>query len=77
MAILDRICINDLQQKVNLLPWQEAGLQYTASGYGRKIPTSRMVRLPGDQRWRRVYCCCYSNAGTCYVVKGKDWIVVY
>lgn len=48
MAILERFCIDDLEQKVNLLPWQEAGLQYTASGYGHKIPTARMVRLPGD-----------------------------
>jgi hypothetical protein len=46
----------------------------TRSGYGRRIPTSRMVRLRG--RWRRVYCCIYSNIGTCYVEQGKDWVVV-
>ena len=49
----------------------------TASGYGRRIPTSRMVQIPGSPRWRRVYCCCYSNAGTCYVTRGKDWIVIF
>jgi len=75
--ILDRIDINTLETKESLLPWQEQGRMYTASGYGRKIPTTRMVKLPGDHRWRRVYCCIYSNVGTCYVLKGKDWIVIY
>ena len=36
-------------------------------GYGRKIPTGYMVRLD-DNRWRRIYCICYSNIGTLYVV---------
>jgi hypothetical protein len=35
-----------------------------------------MVRLPGDKRWRRVYCMIWSNIGTCYVlVKGQRVIV--
>jgi hypothetical protein len=68
--------LEDLEHKDSLLWWQKQGLSYTASGYGRKIPTSKMVRLPGDKRWRRVYCCIYSNIGTCYVVRGKDWIVI-
>ena len=41
------------------------GLQETASGYGRRLTTPRMVYLEG--RWRRVYVCCYSNSGTAYV----------
>lgn len=62
--------------------WQAQGLQYTASGYGRRIPTQWVVQLPGSARWRRVYVCCYSNAGTAYVegARGADgkraWIVV-
>ena len=62
--------------------WQLRGLSFTSSGYGRRIPTRWMVRLPGSARWRRVYCCIYSNAGTCYVdgPVGPDgkraWIVV-
>ena len=48
----------------------------TQSGYGRKLPTQWMVKLPGSNRWRRVYCCIYSNIGTCYVTKGSDWIVI-
>lgn len=51
--------------KVSRLPWQEKGLQYTASGYGRKIPTQYMVHLNG--KWRRVYCAIFSNSGTLYI----------
>ena len=43
------------------------GLSFTATGYGSRIPTRNMVLFRG--RWRRVYCCIYSNAGTCYVGK--------
>jgi len=43
----------------------DAPRYFTASGYGRRIPTRTMVRFNG--RWRRVYCCIYSNAGTCYI----------
>lgn len=47
--------------------WQEKGLSFTASGYGRRIPTRRMVHF--NRRWRRVYCCVFSNSGTCYIGK--------
>ena len=50
------------------------GRELTASGYGRRVPTRHMIRHDG--RWRRVYCCIFSNAGTCYIEQGKDWIVV-
>ena len=49
------------------LPWQRAGLQQTASGYGRKLTSSRVVRLP-DGRERRIYVTQYSNAGTAWIV---------
>lgn len=60
--------------------WHTAGKQFTASGYGKRIPTEFVVRL--EKRWRRVYCCIYSNIGTLYVEgpKGEDgkrpWRVV-
>jgi hypothetical protein len=45
-------------------------------GYpGRKIPTAHMVQLR-DKRWRRVYVCQISNAGTAYVLVGNDWRVI-
>jgi hypothetical protein len=54
--------------------WQKRNLMYTSTGYGKKIPTDKMVRFEG--RDRRVYCCIYSNAGTCYIVyKGEDIII--
>jgi len=69
--------LTDLESKEAPLPHHTAGLSYTASGYGERIPTTRMVKIPGSPRWRRVYCCIFSNAGTCYVTQGKDWIVIY
>jgi hypothetical protein len=41
------------------------GLQYTASGYGSRIPTEHMVQHEG--KWRRVYCAIFSNVGTLYI----------
>lgn len=53
--------------KINRLWWQEKGLSYTASGYGKRIPTEYMVKFNG--KWRRVYCRIYSNCGTLYIGK--------
>ena len=54
------------------LPWQRLGLSYTASGYGRRIPTTRMARFPGETRWRRVFVAIWSNAGTTYIEDRKN-----
>lgn len=43
----------------------------SASGYGNRIPAPYMVRI--NDRWRRVYVCQYSNAGTAYVGKPGAW----
>lgn len=48
-----------------LLDWQRLGLHYTATGYGTKIPTSKVIKW-SDGKARRVYCDIYSNAGSCY-----------
>jgi hypothetical protein len=55
--------------KENYLEWQKMGLSYTATGYGAKIPTTFMVSFAN--RWRRVYCKCYSNLGTLYCIIDK------
>jgi len=76
------LCVNGVPTPTEVRPlwWQQKGLNYTASGYGRRIPTQYVVRV--ENRWRRVYCCIYSNAGTCYIdgPKGADgkreWLVV-
>lgn len=52
------------------LPWQERGLMYTATGYGAKIPTSKVIHFEG--RERRIYCTIYGNAGTAWItVRGQ------
>lgn len=60
--------------KIDLLWWQIQGLQYTASGYGSKIPTKYKVQY--NKRWHRVYCMIYSNAGTYYIISKGEKIIV-
>jgi len=56
------------------LEWQRKGLSFTASGYGKRIPTHYKLRYRG--RLYRVYCCIYSNIGTIYITsKGVDLII--
>ena len=52
-----------------LLPRQKMNLQYSASGYGRKIPTSKMIKI--GKKFYRLYCCIFSNVGSCYIIKNK------
>lgn len=68
--------LEDLEQKHAPMEHHKRGLSYTRTGYGKKIPTDRMVRLPGSNQWRRIYVCIFSNIGTAYVTQGKDWIVI-
>tara|TARA_A100001201_G_C3968473_1_gene164854 strand:- start:250 stop:495 length:246 start_codon:yes stop_codon:yes gene_type:complete len=50
--------------------WHERGLQQTASGYGRKLTTPYKVEHNG--RLYRVYCVCFSNAGSLYILPGGE-----
>lgn len=69
--------IQDLPHKRVPLWWQKQGLTYTRTGYGRRIPSELMVQLPESQRWRRVYVCIFSNAGTAYVPdRDGNWTVI-
>ena len=54
-------------------PWGMTALGYTKrSG----APTSYLIRLAGETRWRRLMCWCFSNNGTLFVrVKGEPHIV--
>lgn len=56
--------------KRSLMPHHVAGLQFTATGYGSRIPTEYMIWVDG--RWRRVYCIIYSNSGTLFIGKKYD-----
>lgn len=71
-----RYWLSEIEHKVKLLWWQEKGLQYTRSGFGGKIPTPMMVRLPDCKIWRRVYMMIYSNLGTCYIMKNNKRIII-
>lgn len=64
-----------LECDVKPMWWQEKGLQYTASGYGSKIPTQYVVKH--NNRWKRVYCRIYSNVGTLYILHGKERIIIH
>ena len=66
----DSFLTERVEIKTELLPWQERGLSYTATGYGRRIPTPYKVKTGG--KWRRVYCCVFSNSGTLYIGKLSD-----
>jgi hypothetical protein len=71
---LHSIWADEHEVKEQPLWWQLQGLQQTATGYGGKLTTSRMIRYAG--RWRRIYCMCYSNSGSCYIlVKGETIFV--
>ena len=50
----------------------------TVDGYTKRsgAPTSYMIRLEGETRYRRVMCWQFSNSGTLFVrFKGADLIV--
>lgn len=65
-----------VENKVAPMEHHKRGLMWTATGYGSKIPTERMVKYEG--RWRRVYCAQYSNTGTLYIVmQGEKHSVVF
>lgn len=42
--------------------WMKMGLQETASGYGRRLNTGKMIHYGG--RLYRLYATCYSNAAS-------------
>ena len=63
----DSYLTQEVEVKHAPLAWQLQGLQFTATGYGSRIPTEYMVKHEG--KWRRVYCIVYSNAGTLYIGK--------
>ena len=55
--------------------WHERGLQQTASGYGRKLTTPYKTSYNG--RMYRVYCICFSNSGTLYVISKGERLYIH
>jgi hypothetical protein len=54
--------------------WQEAGLSFTATGYGSRIPT--VYKMYYNSRWHRVFHMIYSNSGTTYIETKDHKIIV-
>jgi len=71
----DGVYVNDGYALTTKKLWfQEMGWQYSATGYGSKIPTVYMLKI-GKISYR-VYCRIYGNIGTTYIIsKGKKYIV--
>lgn len=74
IVYLDDMIAGELEYKEALLWWQKKGLMYTATGYGKKIPTTRKVKY--NNRWYRVYCMIYSNAGSIYIVSEGEKLYI-
>lgn len=67
-AIVDYNGVRHVVNKVKVSPMRHhvLQLQYTATGYGSKIPTRYVVKF--NNRWRRVYSICFSNVSTEYII---------
>jgi len=68
----------DIQLHQNLVEnplwWHKQHLSQTASGYGKKLTTSKMIYF--ENKLRRIYCTIYSNSGTnWFTYKGEEIIV--
>jgi hypothetical protein len=55
--------------------YHKQGLQQTSSGYGSKLTTTKMLRI--GNRLHRVYCACYGNSGSCYIIKNRQRLYIH
>ena len=70
---MKKYCLSSLKE-YGRVKETECPKSNSKTGYGDKIPTNTMVFV--ENKWRRVYCCIYSNIGTCYVlIKGERVII--
>lgn len=51
--------------------FHDKGLSETGTGYGLKLTGQYLVKV--RNKWRRVYICQISNAGTAYIGKPGAW----
>ena len=69
---LGRVMYDESDLIENPLWFHKKCLMQTATGYGRKLVTTKMIKI--NKRLHRVYCNQFSNTGSCYViVKGKNY----
>lgn len=73
---MDTVTINGEEYPTIHAPmwYHKRGLMQTATGYGKRINTGYKVEYLG--RARRIYCCIFSNAGTCYIIVNKQQVTV-
>lgn len=64
-----KIACDKQDLSIRELNWQKRGFQETATGYGNKLTTRYVINFEG--RNYRVYCRCFSNNGTRYIVTKK------
>lgn len=69
-----RIYADQSELIYNPLPWQKRGLMQTATGYGKKLTTAYMIKL--GNRIYRIYCCIFSNNGTCFITRRGQEIII-
>ena len=71
----DRTMVTEcVPHKISLTETQRRGLSYTASGYGKRIPTRYIVKYLC--RWHRVYSDCFSNVASIYIISKGEKITV-
>ena len=71
-----RISIDTDKDLIDAPLWyHNRGLMQTASGYGRKLNTGKKYRY--NNKLYRVYCCIFSNCGTCYIIVKGEKIIIY
>ena len=54
--------------------YHKKNIMQTPTGYGNKLTMS--YKVPYNGRKYRVYCTCYSNIGTCYIISKGEKIFV-
>ena len=67
--MFDELEVSDI---VSVFTTRKVPVNYSRTGYGRRLPTEYMIKTT-DGRKHRVYCTCYSNCGTLWIrYKGKE-----
>lgn len=81
---MQRLDHQDYTEIEKPLWFHRRNLMQTATGYGKKLVSSKMIRLTswgmkktgGTKRLYRVYVCCFSNSGTSYVIINRQKTII-
>ncbi len=76
-----------MENKIEYIPYKQddliekplwfhkQGLQETVSGYGKKLTSSKMLKV--GKRFYRIYVMCYGNSGSAYIVKNGKTLFLH